>query len=196
MPETTPGTLVLISAPSGGGKNAVIRELLQRFPHSAQLVTTTTRPMRAGEQNGVDYHFLSRDAFLEKQAAGGFVETNEYAGNWYGTEWEKLNQALAQYDVVFSQAEVNGKENLDRQHVPHISIFLLPENLDILHQRLIARGGMDPANIAERLRIAEAEIEHGKRYDLALVNKEGAFQETIATVEKALRDALDKKASS
>ena len=80
------GILVLVSAPSGGGKNVVIRQLMARYPGSVQLVTTTTRPMRDGEKHGVDYYFISKEDFQYKLAAGGFVEHNEYNGNYYGTE--------------------------------------------------------------------------------------------------------------
>lgn len=193
----TPGTLVLVSAPSGGGKNAVIAQLLQRFPVSTQLITTTTRPMRAGERDGVDYYFIERDVFLEKLRRGEFVEHNEYAGNLYGTEWEKLRAALDQYTWVFSQAEVNGKQSLDRLEVPHTSIFLLPESIDVLEKRLRNRGGMAEENIQERLRIAKGEIEIGKSYDLPIVNREGALEETVKQIASSLEDkafALDKKA--
>lgn len=184
------GTLILVSAPSGGGKNAVIHALLKRFPNSVQLVTTTTRPMREGERDGVDYYFMPRATFETKLAQGDFVEHNEYAGNLYGTEWEKLRACQAAHPLVFSQAEVNGKQSLDALKVPHVSIFLLPESLDILEKRLRNRGGMPEENIRTRLEIAKAEIEVGKTYDLPLVNREGHMDETVDQIAAYIEETV------
>ncbi len=190
MTIETSGILVLVSAPSGGGKNAVIHALLQRFPNSIQLVTTTTRPKREGEQDGVDYYFMPREQFEEQLRSGGFVEHNEYAGNLYGTEWDKLRACQASHQLVFSQAEVNGKQSLDRLRVPHISIFLLPESIDILEKRLRNRGGMPEDNIRERLDIAAREIEVGKTYDFPIVNREGYMGETVDSIASYIEERL------
>lgn len=174
--------LVIISAPSGGGKNAILRSLLQRFHRATQIVTTTTRPPRQGEVDGVDYHFISKEAFLKKIEQGAFVEYNQYVDNYYGTEWQVMNDALSTHDVVFSQVEVSGKQNYDAAGVPHISIFMLPENLDILAARLHKRGGMKEEDIAARLAIAKKEIDMAKIYDFQVVNREGMMRETIDTI--------------
>ena len=89
------GILVLISSPSGGGKNSVIRKLIDHIDDAVQFVTTTTRDRREGEINGTDYHFISRNVFEKKIEAGDFVEYNDYAGNLYGTEKEKLDAITA-----------------------------------------------------------------------------------------------------
>lgn len=182
------GTLILISAPSGGGKNSVMRELMKRCDDAVQLVTTTTRQKRVGEQDGVDYYFISREQFEKKIQDDGFVEWNEYNGNLYGTEWNELSERLASHAVVFSQAEVHGKANLDKAQVPHISVFLLPERTDVLEKRLRGRGGMSDADIAERLRIADAEIGASHCYDLAIVNTEGDMQGTVEQIARFLAE--------
>ncbi len=176
------GTLVLVSAPSGGGKTAIIRALLARYSDSMQLVTTTTREKRPGEQEGVDYYYISKEAFQEKLVQDEFVEYNEYAGNFYGTQWQHLRAALAAHSVVFSQAEVHGKASLDRLAVPHISIFLLPESLDILRGRIEQRGGTSEDSLMARLETAKEEIASADKYDLPIVNKDGYMDQTIEEI--------------
>ncbi len=180
------GKLVVISAPSGGGKNAIMRSLIQRFDNAAQLVTTTTRAPRPGERDGIDYHFVSKEVFLEKLEKGAFVEHNVYVDNYYGTEWEVMNNALASYNVVFSQVEVTGKQNFDKAGVKHISIFLLPDDIAILDTRLHKRGGMKEEDIEARLAIARQEIDISHIYDFRVVNGEGRLAETIHQITEYL----------
>lgn len=190
--------LFVVSAPSGGGKDAVIARLLKLIPNSGRLVTTTSRPPRPGERNGVNYYFISTDEFKKKIANDEFVEYNFYSGNYYGAEKNILNKFLADHDVVFSTTEVNGKHNFDKLQIPNIGIFLLPESLEILKERIEHRGGTSPESLKERLRLAENEIEESKDYPYHVVNKDGAIEETVekieAIVEKELlkRTTLDK----
>lgn len=176
------GLLVVISSPSGGGKDSVINALLKRFPNSVRLVTTTSRPPRPGNRAGVDYHFITPEQFQAKIEAGDFVEYNFYAENYYGIEWKRLRAALEQHELVFTQIEVNGKHNLGKAQVPHLSIFLLPENLERLAARIRRRGGVSEAQIAERLAIAKAEIRGSADYDYKIVNAEGKLPETIVKI--------------
>lgn len=195
----TKGILILVSAPSGGGKNAIITALLERFSHATQLVTTTTREKRPGEEEGKDYYYLTKEAFEEKKLAGGFVEYNTYAGNYYGTAWDHLNAALASYAIVFSQAEVNGKKSLDAKGIPHVSIFLLPESIDILRARIVARGGTSLTSLEDRIETAKKEIAEAPIYDLPILNKDGHMDETVEAIvaflckEHALVTYLDNK---
>ncbi|MBU0661052.1 guanylate kinase [Patescibacteria group bacterium] len=186
--EKKQGTLVLVSAPSGGGKNATIRALLNRFNNSTQLVTTTTRHKRPGEKDGIDYHFISKELFREKLVHDEFVEYNDYDGNLYGTQWVHLKTAQEEYELVFSQAEVNGKKHLDEQKVPHIAIFLVPEDFEILKQRIQKRGGTTADSIAERLVIAKQEVAASGIYDFPVVNKEGELEETINQIVQFLEE--------
>jgi guanylate kinase len=176
------GTLVVISSPSGGGKNTVMRELIVRIPNTARVVTTTTRAPREKEVDGVDYYFLERSVFEEKLAQGEFVEYNEYAGNLYGLQKVYLDEALQQYRFVYCQADVHGKQSLDRLGIPHISIFLLPESLDVLEERVVQRGDVSDESLAARLEIARDEIAVAGTYDLAIVNKNGALEEVIGEI--------------
>ncbi len=177
-----PGTLVVISSPSGGGKNTVMRELLARIPNSGRVVTTTTRAPREKEVDGVDYHFLQRDVFEQKLTNEEFVEYNEYAGNLYGLQKVHLHDALDTHAFVFYQADVHGKQSLDRLGIPHISIFLLPESLDVLEERVVQRGDVSDESLAARLEIAHDEIAVASTFDLAIVNKNGALEEVVGEI--------------
>lgn len=186
----TKGLLVVISSPSGGGKDSVIKALIKRIPNSARCLTTTSRPPRPGNVEGVDYHFVSEVEFKEKITRGEFVEYNKYAGNYYGTEKSVLDQALLTYTVVYTQVEINGKRSFDRLHIPHLAIFLMPENLEVLRERIIGRGGLMLEEVDERLLIAKQQIAQAGIYDLQIVNEQGKFDETVQKVEEAIRQQL------
>jgi len=182
---------VVISSPSGGGKDSVINELIKQLNNSARLVTTTTREPRPGNKDGVDYFFVSREDFEEKIKNIKLVEYNNYAGNYYGIEKEKLENALAEHEIVFTQIEVNGKHNLDRQNIPHLSIFLVPNDLEILADRIRRRGGVTEEVIKKRLEIAKNEIEQSADYDYRIVNKDGDFDQTVANIREIIIEHAD-----
>ncbi|PIR59706.1 MAG: guanylate kinase, partial [Candidatus Pacebacteria bacterium CG10_big_fil_rev_8_21_14_0_10_45_6] len=112
------GTLIVISAPSGGGKTTVIRNLLEIVPDSARLITTTTRAPREGEADAVDYHFLSKTEFEAKIQKGDFLEYVEYADHYYGTDKHELQSMLERYRYVFAAVEVRGKKSFESAGVP------------------------------------------------------------------------------
>lgn len=188
------GKLVIISSPSGGGKDSVINALLQVMPASTRLITTTSRSPRPGNQDGVDYYFISSEEFEKKIQNNEFLEYNNYAGNYYGIEKKHLEESLAEHEWVFTQIEVNGKQHLDEAGVENVSIFLLPENLDILAERIRRRGGVDEDKIKERLQIAQNEMDKSTIYDFRIVNVDGKFEETIAKIREILNSVtvLDK----
>ena len=188
------GKLVIISSPSGGGKDSVINELLKTMSNSARLITTTSREPRPGNKDGVDYYFISREEFENKIKNDEMVEYNNYAGNYYGIEKKNLISALEKNKWVFTQIEVNGKQHLDEQNISNISIFLLPENLEILAERIRRRGGVDEGKIQERLKIAQNEMDKSAIYDYQVVNVDGKFAETVAKIREILdfSSVLDK----
>jgi len=194
------GQLVIISSPSGGGKDAVIRELIKIFPNSVRLTTTTTRPPRLSEKNGVDYFFVTCDQFEQKIKNGEFIEHNIYSDNYYGVEKKNLEEPLKKYDFVFTNVEVHGKQNIDKAGFPNLSVFLMPESMEILKSRIERRGGInDPKIIEKRLEQAKNEVAEAKDYDFRIVNKEGQLAETIQKVAEFIIDSkqsrvVDKKA--
>lgn len=186
------GLLVVISSPSGGGKDSVINELLKQIPNSVRLITTTSREPRPGNKDGVDYFFVSQEDFENKIKNDEMVEYNNYVGNYYGIEKTKLAEALRNNEVVFTQIEVNGKHNLDRQKIKHLSIFLLPDSLDILAERIRNRKGVSEEKIVERLETAKVEIEKSVDYEYRIVNEDGKFVETVAKIREIIDGKLEK----
>lgn len=182
------GLFVVISSPSGGGKDSVINRLLEILPDSTRLLTTTSRPPRPGNVEGIDYHFISQSEFEDKIKNNEMVEYNNYAGNYYGIEKKRLEDTLERNDIVFTQIEVNGKHNLDKLQIKHLSVFLLPDSLEILAKRIRKRGGVSEEKILQRLEIAKKEIEESKDYDYKIVNKDGKFEKTIKKLLKIIKN--------
>ena len=186
------GLLVVISAPSGNGKDTVINALLNIIPNSTRFITTTSRPPRPGNVEGVDYYFISKDEFENKIKNDEFLEYNFYAGNYYGTEKKRLNELLAKHSVVFSAIEVNGKHSLDKAKVKNLSIFLLPDSLEILKNRIRIRGGVSEELIEERMKIAQNEMDNSLDYNYRIVNEDGKLAETIDKLAKIINSELAK----
>ncbi len=180
------GTLIVISAPSGGGKTTVIEHLLKKVPNSSKLITTTSRLPRENEKDGVDYNFLTKQDFEDRIKNDDFVEYVEYAGFYYGVERSELNSALDKHQYLFAAVEVRGKKALSKENVPIFSIFLLPESLGVLRSRLSIRDNMTKKSIDQRLEVAKREIKASKQYDAQIINKQGFFQETVDQIIELL----------
>ena len=186
------GLLVIISSPSGGGKDSVITALLRKITNSTRLITTTSKERRPDNIDGVNYYFITEDEFKDKIRNNEFIEYNIYSNNYYGTQKKHLQETLDNNDVVFTQLEVNGKHNLDKLKVPHLSIFLLPDNLDILRKRIEKRGGLTTKQINDRIEIAKQEIANSYDYDYKITNEEGKLDNTINTITEVVQNELKK----
>lgn len=173
------GTLILISAPSGTGKTTIIHHLRERLSDSGIIVTTTTRAPREGEEDGVHYHFISEQEFNEKLEAGNFIEHAQYAGNWYAIEKDELDRKLSLHDIVFVTPEIQGKRQIDEQDIPHISIFVHPEDIAVLEKRIRGRADIDDDELVKRLDTAQDEMRGAHIYDHQVVNKEGRLHEVV-----------------
>lgn len=184
------GLLIIISSPTGGGKDAVIARLLKIFPNSTRLVTTTSRAPRPTDTEGVTYHFVSRPDFENKIKEGYFLEYNNCAGNYYGTPKKYLDDLLEKYDLIFSNIDVNGKHSMDKLEVKNLSFFLLPESMEILKHRAEKRGGMTDKMIQDRIKLAAVEIEQSKDYDYRITNYEGKLQETTDNIASLIKNHL------
>ena len=172
------GLMIVVSAPSGGGKSSLCQRLLNWSPNLVYSVSCTTRPVRGGEQSGQDYFFLGRSAFEAKIASGEFLEYAEYNGNYYGTPRSFIESQLTAGKDVLLDVEVQGATQL-MQHVraggfayPHalVTIFLMPPSLELLETRLRRRGTDSDETIRKRLAIAEREMEHWPEYDYVIVS--------------------------
>lgn len=180
------GLLVVVSSPSGGGKTTVIDTLLTLIPRSVRFPTTTTRLPRPNERPGVDYNFITRSEFVYKIVHGDFIEHVSYAGHYYGTDQRLLTQMLNGHSMVFAAIDVRGKKSLEALSVPQVSIFLEPESLAMLEERINRRPDATKEDTARRLAVAKEEIAQASAYTHRIVNAQGKFDETVAQVKAVL----------
>lgn len=166
------GCLLVLSGPSGVGKGTLVNALLNCLHGVAKSVSATTRAPRPGEQDGVDYHFLSRDRFVADIAQNRFFEYAEYNRNYYGTPCEPIErQRRAGIDVLL-EIEVKGAQIVRSLAPDAVLIFVSPPSMAVLEERLRRRGTDSDQRIAERIAIAEAEISCLPIYDYVIVNDE------------------------
>ena len=167
------GTLFIISSPSGAGKSSLLTALLSRSNSDGRMalsVSHTTRAMRPGEENGVHYHFVSKEEFQALIARDAFFEWAEVFGNYYGTSKELIEQALANGIDVFLDIDWQGARQIRELYRDTQSIFVLPPSLPILEQRLIGRGQDSEEVIAKRMAQAVSEMSHYPEYDYLIIN--------------------------
>lgn len=164
------GIPFVVSAPSGTGKTTVCRRVVARDPRISFSISHTTRPMRPGEQDGRDYHFVSRPEFERLVAQGAFVEHAQYAGNLYGTSWASLDAPLAAGQDLLLEVDVQGALQLRERRRDARFVFLLPPSREELVRRLTSRGTDSPEAIARRLAAVDAELRAVHAFDYAIVN--------------------------
>jgi guanylate kinase len=173
MPSDTHGKAVIFSAPSGAGKTTIVRYLLgHRELNLAFSISATTRPPRGTEQDGVDYHFLTVEAFKARIDSGALLEWEEvYPGKFYGTLHAELERLWAAGKTVVFDVDVVGGANLRRLLGDSaLAVFIQPPSLEVLRQRLERRGTDAPERIEERLAKAEWELEQHVHFDKVLIN--------------------------
>ncbi|HYB28544.1 MAG TPA: guanylate kinase [Solirubrobacteraceae bacterium] len=189
MTTTTPTPKVfVITGPSGVGKGTLIRGLLARVPELELSVSATTRRPRPGEQDGVDYHFLTPQGFEARVATGDFVEHAEYSGNRYGTLRSELERRLAGGAGVVLEIEVQGARQVRAAMPEAVAVFIAPPSKDALRARLIGRGTDSAEEVDARLRTAERELEAQPEFAHVVVNDrlEQATDELIGIVRRAM----------
>jgi guanylate kinase len=178
MSETKPSPLlIVISAPSGGGKTTLCKQLLAVNPGMVRAVTCTTRPPREGEEDGVDYYFLDASSFLKRVQAGNFLEHATVFGHSYGVlKSEVLNKLRQGRDVVLN-VDVQGAATIHDRATEDpelnqalVRIFLTPPSLAILEERLKRRGTDSPGVIQKRLSVARQEIAQWKNFDYLIIS--------------------------
>lgn len=167
---TQRGTLYTISAPSGAGKTSLVAALLEKTSNLQVSISHTTRPIRPGEVDGVNYHFVSKEQFqamLDKQA---FLEHAEVFDNNYGTSAQWVDDTLAGGCDVILEIDWQGAAQIHRQLPGTVSIFVLPPNKGTLLERLTQRGQDGPEVIAQRIAEAQAEMSHFAAADYLIIN--------------------------
>ncbi len=165
------GLLIVLSGPSGVGKGTVRKAIFESEGNEFEYsISMTTRKMREGEVEGLDYFFRSREEFEALIQAGKMLEHAEYVGNYYGTPLDYVNQTLDEGKDVFLEIEVQGAMKVKEQVPDGVFIFLTPPDFDELKSRIVNRGTDDLAVIDERMKVAREEVEMMRHYDYAVVN--------------------------
>ncbi len=164
------GMLVVLSAPSGCGKDTVFKELCKRRGDIVKSVSATTRLPRENEVNGVDYYFKTEEEFKRLLNSKGLLEYTVYNGCYYGTPVEGVNKAINDGKICFLIIEVEGGQNIMRLRPDCVPIFLLPPDFEVLRERLEKRDTNDEEDINRRLELAEFELEFANLYKYNVVN--------------------------
>lgn len=182
--------VIVIAGPSGSGKNAIIGEIIRRYPNCVRLVTATTRVKRPGEEDGVDYHFFSQERFDHELSSGNIPEHRFVPGlgTYYGTYIPDLEQRIAQGKIVFAQVDIEGARLLKKKYGA-TTIFIMPESIGQFKIRLRARSPeWSKKEFEERMRITEQELRiHAPQYDYRVVNADGALEKTVDEVIAILK---------
>jgi guanylate kinase len=180
----------VITGPSGVGKGTLIRALRERIPGLVLAISATTRDPRAGERDGVDYHFLEADEFARRVEAGEFVEHADYSGRRYGTLRSELDRGLRTGTAVVLEIEVQGARQV-REAIPDaVAVFIAPPDEGALRERLTGRGTDSEAQIARRLATAREELAAQDEFRHVIVNddRERAAGDLTELVTRALSD--------
>ena len=180
------GQLIVISAPSGAGKDTVVKELMKRDGNNLWVsVSATSRSPREGEKEGVDYYFLSNEEFEKKIEEGFFLEYTNYAGNYYGTPKKYIKEKLDQGIDVILIIEIEGASNIKKLVPEAIFIFIMPPSLKELVRRLKNRGTETNEKIIKRFHKAYIEINDVSKYNYVVVNDK--LDEAVDKVESILK---------
>lgn len=186
------GLLIVVSGPSGTGKGTVCGELLDSMPELAYSISATTRAPRAGEVDGKNYYFLTKERFEELVAEGGFLEYANVYGNYYGTPLVKIQERLAEGNDILLEIDTQGALEVMKKCPDGLFIFLLPPSLGELERRIRGRGSETEESLKKRLGNAKAEIAIGEKYKYVVVNdtvkKAVARIKSIIVAEHALTE--------
>ena len=178
------GLLIVLSGPSGSGKDSVLKMLVRRNENIRLSVSATTRPPRDYEEHGRDYYFVSKEEFLYMTEQGEVFEYAEYCGNYYGTPKKPVFDWMSKrLDVIF-EIEVNGAMQVKDSHPEVISIFIMPPSIDELEKRLRSRGSDSDESILKRLDTAKVEMKAAVVYDYVVIND--VIEDAVASIEAIL----------
>lgn len=178
------GKLIVLTGPSGVGKGTLMRSLLQRHPELYYSVSATTRAPRPGEVDGKNYYFINRSKFEQLLAQGEFLESAEFAGNYYGTPREAVLSQVQSGKLVVLEIELEGARQIRASFPEALSIFILPPSFEELERRIRGRGQDSEEAIARRLQRAKQEIQAADEFDIQIVNDD--FETALTAIETAL----------
>jgi guanylate kinase len=181
------GLLVIISAPSGGGKDAVIDRLVKKLDDSVVYVTATSRKPRPGEVEGKHYYFYSPEKFREEIEEGNFLEWSMVHGEFKGVRRDVLGETLQNHTIVIVKPDPQGMRKIKSQLPEALTIFIMPPSVESLRRRLTTRGTETAEQREVRLRNAEIEMAAAPEYDYVVVNEDGKIDETVDQIAEIIR---------
>jgi len=179
------GNLFIVSAPSGAGKTSLLKALTTNLDSITTSVSTTTRPIREGEVDGKDYHFVSIDEFGEMINKSEFLESAEVFGNFYGTSQSRINEQLSSGIDLVLEIDWQGAQQVRKLIPDAISIFILPPSQQALTDRLVGRAQDDESVIKKRMAAAKEEISHYHEFDYLVIND--VFEEALNELELIIK---------
>jgi len=186
------GLLVIISAPSGAGKDAVLGRLLRVLDDAVLYVTATSREPRPGEIHGKHYYFYSPQKFREEVEEGNFLEWSVVHGEFKGVRRDAVADTLRQHKIVIVKPDPQGMRKLKAVLPEALTIFIQPPSLDSLRRRLVARGTETPESLELRMRNAEVEMAAAPEYDHVVINEDDKLAETVDRVAEIIRKEAEK----
>lgn len=181
--------LLVLSAPSGGGKTSIAKKLLQVRRDLGYSVSATTRASRNGEQDGVDYHFLSRVEFERRRDRGEFLEWAEYGAQLYGTLKREIDRILAEGRHAVLDIDIEGARQIREKLAHSLQVFVLPPSAEVLVERLRGRNTENPELLRKRLRRASDELAAVAEYDYAVINED--LEAAVGQVSRILDGKAD-----
>lgn len=188
--------IIIITAPSGAGKTSITRYLLNKYPQLSFSISATTRAARGNEQNGIEYYFISVDAFQQKIAEDAFIEWEMvYEGKYYGTLKSELERIWSQGKTPVLDIDIKGAIHVQQQFTKNsLSIFIEPPSVEELKKRLESRGTETPENIQTRLSKAAYEISFKDQFNKIIVNAD--LVKACAETETVIKEFLGNKLNS
>lgn len=179
-----PGNLIVIVGPSGVGKGTVLKKVFQELENLVFSVSVTTRSMRPGETEGLNYFFKTKEEFMQLVNAEELLEWAEFVGNYYGTPKKYVEDQINQNNDVVLEIEVEGAKQIKKNMPDALFIFISPPSIEILHKRLKERSTETEEKILSRIEKSKQELKEASWFDHHLINEEG---QVIETAEKLIQ---------
>ena len=188
------GLLIVISGPSGVGKGTIVKELLKKRSDLRLSVSATTRQIREGEKDGINYYYMSEKEFFDIKADGGFIEFAEYCQNFYGTLKKEVYGLIDNGINVVLEIEVKGAVNVRREHPEGVFIYIVPPSIDELRARLKGRDTETDEVIDERLKKAKWEMTQLDKYNYIVINDDvSKAADTVSSIIDAEKARMERK---